>query len=317
METSVDSEFLSVRSLERWNVDAFHYPDISSYANTQNRSKGVHTIVENGVPIDVYEDLVPGTPLVIFLNGAARRGPDIKLPIFSGFGVVPAGNLSRVCISDPVLYENEDLTLGWYSGSSRVKAQTLLPAVLKSIIEQARPSRVIFVGGSGGGFACLYYSRLIENSIAVVWNPQTDITRYVALSVAAYARIGFGLNDHNQLPSVIETNVAHLYAHSFVNRVVYLQNSSDWHVKSHLAPFLSAQGFPVPDVFESRAYSDRFYLHMGNWGDGHQQPPQAFLKAILAKLMDSERSVPELFAADVMQSIMTAGDAAIEKTTAV
>jgi hypothetical protein len=310
MGTSVDLAFEDMRSLERWAGRAFYYRGVGDYVAAKERPKGVHAIIENGVPIDVYEDLVAGTPLVVFLNGAARRGPDIKLPIFSGFGVVPEGNLSRVCLSDPVLYEDEALTLGWYAGSTRVNAQAILPVILNSIIERAQPSRVIFVGGSGGGFACLFYARQIKDAVTVVWNPQTEITHYVAESVAAYARVAFGLDDYTQLRSLIGTSVTNLYAQGYNNRVLYLQNTTDWHVKRHLVPFLSAQGYVVPEVIESKAYNGSFYLHMGNWGDGHQQPPQSFLKTVLAKLMDGEHGVAELFRPDIMPAILSAGDAA-------
>jgi hypothetical protein len=303
--------FDGARSLDRWKVAAFHYDGVRAYCAAATRPKGVHAIIENGIPIDVYEDVVPDAPLVVFLNGATRRGPDIKLPIFSGFGVVPEGNVSRVFVNDPILYEDDTLTLGWYAGSARVSTQGLLPIVLQSVIEQAKPSRVIFVGGSGGGFASLFYSRQIADSIAVVWNPQTEVTDYVAATVAEYARIAFGLVDYKQLRSRIESNVAKLYADGYSNRVLYLQNSSDWHVKRHLTPFLLAQKYDVPNVIESRAYSDRLYLHMGNWGEGHQQPPQPFLKAVLAKLRDQEYGVAELFQPEVMRSIIAAGNAAV------
>jgi hypothetical protein len=311
METFINSEYSGVRSLERWGAEAFYYHGVKDYAMTPKRKKGIHTSVENGIPIDIYEDLIPGAPLIVFLNGAAsKRAPEIKLPIFSGFGIAPEGNVSRVYISDPVLYRDETLTLGWYGGCSKFNTQALLTLALNSIITLAKPSRVIFVGGSGGGFASLYYSRFIRDSIAVVWNPQTDIMRYVPEWVGAYARAAFDLEDHKQLPSKIETNVARLYGQGYSSHVLYLQNSGDWHIGHHLAPFLSAQGYSLPATFESCSYGDRLYLHAGNWGEGHRPPPQPFLKVLLSKLAEAGESTPGIFRPEMMLSILSAASAA-------
>lgn len=297
----LEERYSSVRSLERWKTSSFSYDSIMSFHAEDALKSGVHTVFYNEHPIDLFTEIKPGCPLVIVLNGAVPRSETLKLPVFAGFGVVPSGEVSRVSINDPSLYLDPALPLAWYAGSSDFPLQSLLPILIDTIRVAAQPTKVMFIGGSGGGFASLYYSRLMEDALALVWNPQTDILRYAEKFVQQYALTAFGMDGLEKvqadLPKTVETDLCRLYQAGHLNCVAYLQNRSDWHMTAHCEPFLRGLQFEG-EVTDDARINQRARLYVRDWGNGHVAPPQPFLKALIANLLQEESSWTELFAQD-------------------
>lgn len=294
--------FSDVRSLERWPVVAFFHSSKASFKSKKILSNGLHTVFMEGLPIDILLQLKQGRPIVFFLNGATPRSEDIKLPIFSGLSVVPPGEVSRVYINDPSLYLDPSLALGWYAGSAHLDLQSILPELIRKIVDQAEADKLIFVGGSGGGFASLFYSRLFPGSLAVPWNPQTNILDYVPMHVAKYAKSAFHLADMEaarvHLPRHIEVDVRSLYGRGdSENYVLYLQNESDSHVNQHLVPFLRELGCLIQgsEVPPRGLLSKNLYVHIDEWGPGHAQPKKGFLRPLLAGLISHQGGWDTLF----------------------
>lgn len=194
-------------------------------------------------------------------------------------------------MSDPTLALSEDVTLAWYAGADGLPLQQTLPLVFRHIIERLEPSSVWFFGGSGGGFASLYYASKVPNSAALVWNPQTDILEYNPNHVLKYAQTAFGCGSYQEARAVLSERVETQLNPSC--KVIYLQNSTDWHVKRHLEPLFERMGLPPrSDVF-SGLVRDGFYLHMGAWGMGHAAPPKPALTFILRALLPATEDLFE------------------------
>lgn len=268
---------------DSWGIDAFAKDGIPT---------GIVTIHGGIVPIDLYAAITPGAPLVIFLDGNVPRATMPFPPYFSGFGVIPKDRpVSAISVSDPSFALSDDLTLAWYAGSEGMALQVLLADVLAKAIAVARPSRVVFFGGSGGGFASLFYSSAVQDSIALVWNPQTDIRAYNPAHVETYARAAFPA-DFLRLgdpAAVLDRNIVADVSRCYPNarnHVLYLQNASDWHVTGHLAPFLRKQGLTMPAGPFSGMVDRRLYLHLAEWGKGHVPPPKQVLAPLLAAVLD-------------------------------
>jgi hypothetical protein len=165
----------------------------------------------------------------------------------------------------------------------------VLPPLLDKIIAMSGASDVIFFGGSGGGFASLYYSAGVPDSIALVWNPQTSITRYNPLHVAEYSGAAFGLESHEaavaQLGSLIEADLIERYAGGRDNKILYLQNNTDGHVVIHMRPFLESLGADMAPLQKgakiNAVVADNVWLYLDNWGEGHVPPAPARLTGLL------------------------------------
>jgi len=246
------------------------------------------------VPVDLIITAVKGAPLVICLDGNSPRGEGRNPPFFSGFGVIPKDiPVSHVAVSDTTLSLSNDITLSWYAGADGIPLQDILPQIFRHIIDELEPSSVWFFGGSGGGFASLYYANSIPESTALVWNPQTDIIEYNSSHVLKYAEVAFGINNGDkdaffQLSQRINTRIP-LSEGNQKCRIIYLQNRTDWHVGRHLEPFLKRMSLPVQTWPFSGFVGKNFYLYIGDWGVGHAAPPKPALKIMLNELLTGKQ----------------------------
>lgn len=308
----------SERSTTRWGGVAEEHATIAEFEGRASLKDGLHTITGGPAPIDVLLRLKPGRPLVFSFHGNTPRSPELKLPVFTGLNVTRDLDASFVALSDPSLYLNPDLKLGWFAGSSGWNLQTLLKRVLKKIATAASANGVIFFGGSGGGFASLYYATAFPGSFALVWNPQTDIGAYNPPHVGEYGRVAFGLPDYNRtksaLPLLIDSDLTRVYARAPENYVLYLQNNTDGHVITHMRPFLASLGADIASM-ERGAEANRdiapgVRLFMSNWGSGHVPPSSTALTRLLGTIVAAAGHWPEMLAStefsDLLRDAMTA-----------
>ncbi len=298
-----------IRSFSRYPEPFFLHNSILDFSESVQLDSGVHTIMEGTHPIDIYLNFKPGKPLLVCLNGAQQRqNADKFLPRFTGFRVADINRVSHLCIADPSLYLHPEMHLAWYAGSKELPLQRLLPLVIEKIFKATESSQLIFVGGSGGGFASLFYSRLFEKSVAVVCNPQTDILKYYKPAVLKYANIAYGFESldeiNKHLPTIIESNLCDLYSESYSNFVFYMQNSADpHHINNHCIPFLTT--LKSEAKLESQIISSNVYFHTANWGRGHITAPHPFWKHIIDSIADNINSLEELFCANEFPRIVS------------
>ena len=216
--------------------------------------------------------------LIVVFSGAKSMRNTSALPFFSGRGVSRRDRLSAVLVADPALYRSESLRLAWYLGSDATPMAETLPAVLAKILERSSARRVLFLGGSGGGFAALRYSYRFPDSLALVWNPQTDVLRYATATWTRYATEALGASPRDAAEIIrgrVSGDLTELYDPGRMrNRVVYIQNTTDRHVDRHLNPFLARFGHPGYRRGDcaSEAITDRLYVCLGDWAPAHGIP---------------------------------------------
>src|SRR5699024_957339 len=127
---------------------------------------------------------------------------------------------------------------------------------------------------------------LFEDSLALVFNPQTNIAKYSARAVRDFAVKSFGVESDStepltHLPSEVVTDVCELYATPRGTTVAYLQNERDTiHIESHLSPFLDAL----------HTETDLLLLQEP-WRDGHSPPPKELLAKVLVLAASSKNWV--------------------------
>jgi pimeloyl-ACP methyl ester carboxylesterase len=283
----------SQRSLDRWRASITEHSTVDAFMRTTSLASGVHTIGGDGSPIDLHVRGRRGKPLVFSFHGSRPRTVDLSLPIFTGRELTNNLDVSFVAISDPTLHLSSSLRLGWYVGSQAQRLQTILPRILAHLVKVLAAPRVVFLGGSGGGFASLYYAADFPDSLSLVWNPQTDIRRYEATHVEELGRIAFGLTGLAQtkarLPELIDCSLVPVYLPDAQNLVVYLQNNADGHLRHQMTPFLSALGADTTRLTAGASANARLaenvWLDLAHWGDGPTSPPPAVLAALLREIL--------------------------------
>lgn len=271
LDTALPSQRHRVRSALAARVvpsEAHHEVEsVESFAGPLVGGSGTYTITVGGVPLDLrFDDRGYDTTIVFF--HAAITNAVMRFPVFSGSTFSEHLQANRLFISDPSLYVDRRLKLGWYAGSTH---QPTLQEELATIVSRfVRPGdRLIFFGASGGGFASLYYATKFPGSIAVPINPQTRIGAYVPTVVNRYLGYAWDGLALDQLP--VCTDVRDLYRNPVENTVVYVQNTGDRdHMDNHYAPFMDA----LPE-------GHRVSPLLVDAGEGHVPPPRDQLGRIL------------------------------------
>lgn len=153
-------------------------------------------------------------------------------------GVTRDIEVNRLLISDPSLYLDIELRLGWYAGN---KYQPNLQDDISRVIKHlTNGQRVVLFGASGGGFAALEQSLRLQGGVtAVVSNPQTNIFNYYKTVSDNYLSVAWGIKDSDLIP--FTSSVVTGYREKVDAKVLYLQNSGDtYHVSRHMIPFMDS-----------------------------------------------------------------------------
>lgn len=243
---------------------------------------GISTIWDRGLPVDLLISPVASATTIFFFHGAIEQ--DFTLPVLSGLGISGAVNANRVFVSDPSLVLDDSLMLAWYAGNSQQPdLQETLTKILRKIAKGLDSQKVVFFGGSGGGFASLYFASRFDNSLALVFNPQTNIAKYSDRAVRDFAVKSFGMKldstePLSHLPSEVSTDICEIYTTPLHVTVAYLQNQNDeFHVETHLGPFL-----------QSIHRENSLLLFKEPWRKGHSPPPRELLTQALDVAASSE-----------------------------
>jgi hypothetical protein len=218
-----------------------------------------------------------------------HAGPQARAVIFSFHGAIDRktrpipsypsslphfdGLAHQICVSDPSMLIGNSFNMSWYAGHAGFETQNLLKQIFAQIIDTLDTEKVIFMGGSGGGFAALYFSWHFPDSVCIATCPQTSIARYYKGHSNQYlAECWPDVPNIKALSSVICTDLGSLYSQNVPNTVIYLQSAGDYfHFKNHLVPFLNE--------IDLNAKNGRFILNNGFWGKlshGGSVPPHAF-----------------------------------------
>jgi hypothetical protein len=303
------AHFADKRSLERWPSVKHWWSSVDAFLDAPVIGSGIHSIYLSKSVLDVYIEIVPGTDALVYLHENCPRSRSFKLPVFSGSNVSYDVKCTKIVPSDPLLLLDENIELSWHAGSANLPLQDIYKAIFSRVFAFAKAEHVTFWGGSGGGFASLYYSYFFPQSTALVWNPQTNIAKYKDEAIKRYLTVGFGID----IPEVedaarilgehVTFDVSDLYGKGHKNKVVFLQNNQDWHAQVHLAPLLSALGLsdkvnlpqelfteidtdsPQNSFEFTGLLSDNFYLHVGRISQGHNPPPKWEIYCVLNTVM--------------------------------
>src|SRR5699024_779401 len=251
------------------------FASVATFLNVTQVPAGVSTIQSDGVPIDLLVHPAESKTTIVFFQGAIES--HFTLPVLSGLGISGGLEANRVFVSDPSLVLDDELMLSWYAGNlHQPDLQQKLTLILKKVADSLGTQRIVFFGGSGGGFAALYFASQFRDSLAVVFNPQTDIAKYKPRAVTDFVTKAFNIDAEStvplsQLPTEVVSNLCDLYSGPQNVQVAYMQNlNDDSHVQSHLGPFLEA----VHPETEVLVLKER-------WNDGHTPPPKDVLARVL------------------------------------
>lgn len=263
------------RFIDKGAHQVSEFASVSQFLNVTQVPAGVSTIHADDVPIDLLVHPAASETTIVFFHGAIES--HFTLPVLSGLGISGGLGANRVFVSDPSLVLDDELMLSWYAGNvHQPDLQHTLTVILKKVAASLGSQRVVFFGGSGGGFAALYFASHFRNSLALVFNPQTNIAKYKQRPVSDFVTKAFNVDADqcdplSQLPLEVVSDLCHLYSTSRNTQIAYMQNlNDDAHVRSHLGPFLATMHAET-----------KVLLLTERWNDGHSPPPKELLSQVL------------------------------------
>ncbi|MFD1376378.1 MULTISPECIES: hypothetical protein [unclassified Glutamicibacter] len=299
------------KNYRQWQVLHYVWDNLSDFKNRWIMLPGIHTIQfgKDESPIDIYvNEYINASDFKaqpVFFTGAISSRGDKKGPFFSGLGLTNNKKLPLIAVADPSLDDDASLSLAWYTGGPTDNFTANLLATL-TVLQESLKRELIFIGGSGGGFAALNIaSRFKGDSTALVWNPQTDIYEYAERFVKAYLRSRFnfafatlGSPDWKQFcksrtDSKVHTHVLRSQTLTAPRRVIYLQNSADWHRSKHLKPLWSMT--TQKELQEGvNSLDDNHIVFVREFAEGHAPPPSTLIGSLLEQLMDLSMNAKDL-----------------------
>lgn len=224
--------------------------------------------------------------LIVTFHGALDRDK-YTIPRFERVRTTEPFGTSCLYWADPSLWLDDSLALSWYTGAGDLDLFALLADRSCDIARAIDARRIIFTGSSGGGFAALQTSALVPGSTALVFNPQTAISRYWETVQRKYLAVC----QPNALPGPADDfdfsfdwseslgdrfSAVRRYSAQTQSDVHYWTNANDWHHAKHFRPFRDAMG---------QAQTGRLTVHAYKGAKGHHTPgSELFTDAMAACL---------------------------------
>lgn len=212
--------------------------------------------------------------LVVTFHGLLDRDR-FHIPRFERARSTEPFGTSCLYWADPSLWLDPKLKLAWFTGVAAIDLHVMIAEQSLTAAAALGARRVLFTGSSGGGFAALQVSALVPGSTALVFNPQTEIYRYLTSIQRRYLRNcrpdvlhgspadAFDFTDDWSAPLGPRYSAIRRYSGITDNRVIYYSNSLDWHDEKHRQPFED-----VANAVET----GRVVVHTYEQAGGHQPP---------------------------------------------
>lgn len=252
---------------EGWN-DYFGVPEVHQLrlddVQFGESEAAIHNVpIARGRSIDFYANLAPADELYVSLHGAIPVGK-LRYPTFWRIKSLTELAPSFLAFADPTLQlsDKAEFGLGWYIGGTGWDPLDQIGELVRQAMEHTGATRVMFLGGSGGGFAALRIATRFPGSIAFVQDPQTAVAAYHIGHQKRLVEAGW---PGQPLPKVLAQyperfDLLHLYRQTDpANYIYYRQSAIDTHVEKHYEPFMAA----VADTMGMREGRFRFILEYG------------------------------------------------------
>lgn len=219
-----------------------------------------------------FSDFLETSSAVLIGFTGARKNRGLENgPSFSFSGIAESLKTPLIAIHDPSLMLDDKLTLGWYLGNKYCLDYVNLIAGFLNAFQQSSKKKLIFSGGSGGGFAALNFANKMSDksaSMALVWNPQIILKNYNKKAVRKYIESCF-----EKSGNMIDSKVSFCGAKS----IILMDGHDSVHLRLHLRDYLKSQGPPVRNK-HYYIYGDSTSVLVGDWGEGHTPPPRWFIR---------------------------------------
>lgn len=208
----------------------------------------VHTVpIAGGLTLDFYAKLKRSDELIVVFPGANPRHKN-TYPRFPRVRSISSHATAFISFADPTIMADpkRKMLLSWCLGGPTFDPAPLMLRVIRKAQGKTGASRVVFVGGSGGGFVALRISAMMPGSLAFVNDSATNVAKSMPKTVARYFSTvwpGWGKDKLLQAFPERFDMVRHYLNYKPQNFVYYAQNRDDaYYRENHYTPFSKANG---------------------------------------------------------------------------
>lgn len=212
--------------------------------------------------------------LTVAFHGAF--GSEVTPPRFQYLRSTEGREESLLFVADPTLEVEPSLGLAWYVGTGDRPAAARIASLVRKVAELAGAEQVVLYGHSGGGFAAAAVGHGVPDSVSLMLNAQTRISKYHAWTHEPFRRVAFpqcaDLGEVESLYAPLVDLRALYAAEPAVNHLVLaLQTKGDaLHWDEHWRPFAASLGLSG----EGTSEDGRFEFRRARWGETHAGPPR-------------------------------------------
>ncbi|UYO73878.1 hypothetical protein M0220_13470 [Halomonas qinghailakensis] len=280
-----------LRVIDRFKYTLKYYDSLDMFAENLKYESCSCSIALKDTSLDIELHLKKARhkKLVVMLGGAkVNQDWGKEGPFFLGREFSKSIESNILFISDPSFAYDKNIKLGWYLGTKKSNGQEAVKRLIDIVVQKFNIEKLIFFGGSGGGFASMQAAHHFPDSISIVWNPQIDVLNYHVKEVTKETfELAYDASPTNEING-INLDISNVYNEHTKNKVIYWQNLTDHHVKEQLNPFLSKQGLlEIEDEFIGWV-NDWLFLFVTNIEKRHTPPPKNILLKILQFVVNND-----------------------------
>ncbi|WP_162989259.1 hypothetical protein [Glutamicibacter nicotianae] len=269
---------------EFYKLPIYESPSVSEFNPTSEIA--IHRVGWSGGIITLVATVRDSRQLTITYQGAIERDKH-SIPFFHRLVSRKRSDESFIVFADPTLELHPELGLGWYIGAEKADPGPTFIEIVRKMQDISNAEAVAFCGASGGGFAALQHSSEYPGSIAVAFNPQTDVYQYYRGHRERLLAAAFPGHTVESARDAYERRLSVLprYREPMVNRVRYVMNQGDTHhIDKHLGPFASIFGL---ETTGGRTEDGLVEIIPIDLGEGHVSPPQDVFESEVAAAYES------------------------------
>ncbi|MCV3341157.1 hypothetical protein L8T89_01895 [Campylobacter lari] len=132
-----------------------------------------------GILFPIYIDYKHKSKWLLLLPGAIDRNKK-NIPLFQRSSYSAELDCNVICLFDPTLFFDKDISIGWFIGDTEYHYADILGEFLKINFDKmnVKMDNIYLYGSSAGGLPCLFLSSKLNGCRVMLYNIQTDILKY-------------------------------------------------------------------------------------------------------------------------------------------
>lgn len=233
---------------ERYGVPRVIH-DGQSYLRLRKGKAVVNTLnINSSKQLDFYSNLNDSDTLIVSFHGAYNGQNPGSYPMFWRISSLRSRTGAFLAFTDPtrLLGGEHDILVSWFLGKAGWDPQAVILNVVEKAMKACGATKVMFVGGSGGGFAALRASAAIPGSCAFVQDATVGLERHNPNIVSTYFKKAWPDWEPNALLSGFPElfSMPLYYRRRIPGNFVFMTQSrlDKGHIKNHFERFARAHG---------------------------------------------------------------------------